>query len=202
MRPARTLSFLAAAALLCVGCSDGTYGGWGDAGSDTATSLDAADDAEEPLLNLPRPLDWALGVWTGSMPAESTPGVASMVAGKAVRLQITAPGSAVSAPEEGYHYAGTLTWDQGGAGQWSITFDASGLGVSYARWLYYPDLHAESWDIAAVHGAASLTLDTTFVGSTGERPTEMVMDWTVRDGAAVDETNGYTITTRLHLTKQ
>ncbi|MDI6872218.1 MAG: PKD domain-containing protein [Bacillota bacterium] len=132
--------------------------------------------------SMPRPVDWPIGTWTGTIPSGSA------FAGKQVRLVISEASSTVTGSSEGYFYRGQFTWDVGGAGEWTTSFQTpSAPGQSYTWWVYDSSNDIETFAMEVWRSSDYVNLSTTYVGAPGTAPTRVYMWWKATiNGVTVD----------------
>ncbi|HEX2950561.1 MAG TPA: hypothetical protein VHV83_13520 [Armatimonadota bacterium] len=157
----------------------------------------AVRPSEDQLMNE----EWLLGTWEGTIPSS-----AATFAGTKIRLVL----NDVSIQSDGidgsyrYAYAGTVTWDCGGAQQWNgVIVFPNDLSSNTATW----EDSVTDW-METVH--ISATQDTTHTislswsdhrGSVTSSPSSLSCDWSIHWGQTSGSSSGY-LNNRITLEKK
>jgi hypothetical protein len=160
-----------------------------DAGVDASPVPDTLPETK-PRSDLPRPMEWALGTWVGTVPAEVSPGVASQLSGRTVRVEITGVGRRFETSDSrGCFYVGSLIWEPGGQDESTAPLDD--LTGTNAGWVYYPQRRVEEFSVNGEFGVGyHVSLHTQDLGPPDANPTELRVAWNIESSPIVENNGG------------
>ncbi len=151
-------------------------------------AIQSPNNPNGETVQMPRPTDWILGTWQGTIPA------GSQFAGKQVRLFIEKVSAPVSGSVVGYNYQGSFTWDYQGSNEWTVNFkNPMSNNDSYVWWIYDKLFDIETFRCEIFSNTNHVVLSTTQIGSKNTKPTVVNLFLTATING-ISETDQYMLT--------
>lgn len=134
--------------------------------SDESTPEDTT--SPPPTIQMPRPKEWPIGTWIGTIPQPS------LFAGIKVRLVLENECGTVTGSSKGYYYKGSFTWDYQGTNPWTATFQLpQSISDNYVWWVYDASWQIETFRCEVKNNNSQVILSTTTLGPESTSPTNI-----------------------------